>query len=560
MLEKVPLLVVAAATSTVALWAHRSAQAVWSTKELPLAPRLVNAIVSYVWYLEKTLWPTDLAAFYPHRQESWLWGSLLVSGSVLATLTIVPWASARRWPWLAVGWLWFLGTLVPVIGLVQVGMQARADRYTYVPHIGLLIALVWTAAALLARLRVPGGLQAAAAVTCLAALSCLTWVQVQYWRNSETLWGHALAVTSDNQVAHCNMGNYFVDQGLAHKDVALLARAGEHFDRAIAIGPEDYRLRHDRGMLFLLLGQPQRAAEQFAAATQQNLADSKPLHYLAKAQLEVGRPADAEKSLRRGLAIKPRNADARALLGTALWRQGRHHAAAVQWEAALQVDPGEPEALSGLALLMLRQRNAEEAAQALSAAVQSDPSPARWSLLGVALGRVARWQEAAMAQTEAVKAEKERWWSLAQPPRAELALYRRRLAYALHEAGQTDAAAREYAAATALDPGWPQAALSQSWRLATDPDSAARDPQEAVELAQQACQAQLQPSAKSLDTLAAALAAAGQYPQAVTAARRALAQASPVQAPAMVLRLKQYEQGKAFVASKGDAPTKEVWP
>src|SRR5262249_26442265 len=144
------------------------------------AARLANAVQSYGWYLARTFWPTDLAAFYCHPRDNWQWGPVLLSGAVLLVVTGVALVRARQWSWL-------LGTLLPVIGLVQVGGQARADRYVYVPHLGLFVALVWSGAALLQRLRVPGAVQTVLAGLCLLLSAALTWAQVGHWRSSETL-------------------------------------------------------------------------------------------------------------------------------------------------------------------------------------------------------------------------------------------------------------------------------------------------------------------------------------------------------------------------------------
>src|SRR5262249_33931188 len=154
--------------------------------------RLANAVVSCGWYLEQTFWPTGLAVYYHHPKDGWQWPPVLLASAILASVSVLAVLMARRSPWLIVGWLWFLGTLVAVLGLVQVGDQARADRYTYVPHIGLFIALVWTTAAILERLRVPVWLCGGLAAACLLPLTAATWVQVGCWRNPETLWTQAV--------------------------------------------------------------------------------------------------------------------------------------------------------------------------------------------------------------------------------------------------------------------------------------------------------------------------------------------------------------------------------
>jgi tetratricopeptide (TPR) repeat protein len=554
LLEKVPLLLAAAGASMVMIAAQRSAHALYGLGGLTVPARLANAVVSYGWYLETTFWPTRLGLFYPHAGENWQWAPVLGWAAVLVALTVAALAVARRWPWLTVGWLWFLGTMVPVIGLVQAGAQGRADRYTYVPHIGLFVALVWGGAALLSRLRVPAVAQAVVASACLAILAVLTSGQVEFWRDPGTLWEHTLTVTSHNYRAHFNLANYLAGRGLNEKDPALLGRAAEQYRRAVAIQAEDFRLRHNFGMLLLIRGDADRAVREFAEAARQNPRDEDALCKLAAAQLEAGKAVEAEQSLLRALALNPRSPVPRALLGTALWRQGQGDAAMSQWQTAVRANPNEPEALTGLALLMLQKQHPEGAVQALQVALQVEPTPLRLSLRGVALGRMGHWHEAAGAHGQAVAAEESRQALLAKPTCSKLALYRRRLGYALYAGRQTAAAAREYAAANDLDPRWPRTAVARAWRLATDPDEAARDPDEALELAGQACQAEADPPAEALDALAAAQAAAGHYDEAAATARRALGKASPGQVKPIGARVQLYEHGKPFVAGKSETP------
>jgi tetratricopeptide (TPR) repeat protein len=561
LLEKVPLLAAAAGASAVAVVAQRSSGALVPTGLLTVPARLANAVTSGGWYLEKSFWPTRLAIFYPHTYGRWQLGSVLGWAAVLLTVTGVAVAAWRRWPWLGVGWLWFLGTLVPVLGLVQAGGQGRADRYAYVPHIGLLLALSWGVAALLARWPLPAAAKGLFAAACLIPLAALTWVQVGYWRDSRTVWEHALAVTIDNERARFELASYLYNQGnacgrqgIAEADPALLTRAQQHYAEAIALWPNDFFFRYNFGMLLLARGDADGAAQQLKAAVRlkQNADDA--LHNLGVAHLLACRPADAERSLRRALEVNPAAADTRAQLGTALWRQGRHDDAVAQWQASLRAAPQEPEALTGTGVWLLRQRQPDAAVQQLTAAAQLSPSAARWSLVGRALGRLGRWPEAVRAHALSVQMEQTRQRMLARPAPAELALYQRRLAHALQAAGDAIAATREYAEADKLDPGWPQSAATQAWRLATHADPAVRDPDEAQELAAQACQAQADPPAEALDGLAAAQAAAGQYGEAAATARRALAKAPPALARLIRQRARLYQNGRAFVADKAQAP------
>jgi tetratricopeptide (TPR) repeat protein len=204
--EKLPLLALAALASGAAVWAQRQSGSVATIEQLPLGLRLSNAAVSYVRYLAKTVWPANLAVFYPfplHGIPAWK-----VAASLLV-LTAASWLALvvrRGHPWLTVGWSWYVLTLLPVIGIVQVGMQAMADRYLYVPMIGLLIALTWECGEIGARSRLWARSLPMAALLVAAACAVLSWRQIHYWTDGVTLFTHALAATEDNFTAHNNLG------------------------------------------------------------------------------------------------------------------------------------------------------------------------------------------------------------------------------------------------------------------------------------------------------------------------------------------------------------------
>ncbi len=271
LLEKTPLFVLALGASVAAILTQRSAGFLAPISDTSWTARLANVPVSYVWYLEKTFWPSGLAIFYPHPRDNWHWGPVLVSLTVLLAVTVVALLRARTWPWLLVGWLWFLGTLVPVIGLVQIGAQARADRYTYIPHIGLFLALVWTAAELLERLRLPGvgpawrTLPVLAAV-CLLLLAAATWVQVGYWRDSVTIWTRTVAVTSNNQSAHYNLAMSLWNQAQEKGDLQLLAQVEFHLEQAIRIDPEVRVCHENLAQLLRIQGRWKEAAQELKEA------------------------------------------------------------------------------------------------------------------------------------------------------------------------------------------------------------------------------------------------------------------------------------------------------
>jgi hypothetical protein len=221
--EKLPLFALAGLSCWLTVAAQTWGGAVQPLHHLPFPARVANALVAYVAYLGKTFWPTDLAVYYP--LDTVPPGQAAGAALLLAVLTLLALREARRRPYLLVGWLWFLGALVPVIGLVQVGDQARADRYTYVPHLGLFVALVWGAADLLAALRVPVAAQALLASIVLAGCAALTWAQVGHWKDTLTLWEHSLRVTGPNYRGEAGLGYTLYERGRLEEAIPHLSAA-----------------------------------------------------------------------------------------------------------------------------------------------------------------------------------------------------------------------------------------------------------------------------------------------------------------------------------------------
>jgi tetratricopeptide (TPR) repeat protein len=305
-LEKIPLIALSAMSSTVTFLAQRGALG-W-TEQLPMLARINNAIVTYIVYMRQMFWPAKLAAFYPHpesRLPSWEIGLAL---AVLIGLTAAAILVRRKAPYFITGWLWYLGMLVPVIGLVQVGWQGHADRYTYLPQIGLYIAGTWAVADLSSLWRHQRILLAAAALLVIAALSWGAWIQTSYWRDSETLFTHALAVTKSNDVAENNLGIIFLEKGKLDEAISRL-------QAAIDLRPENGPAHNN----------------------------------LAKALLQKGELAQAMVHYRKFLEIEPQNVEARNILGTALIQQGHVREAVEQWEDALASQPENGNAANNLA-------------------------------------------------------------------------------------------------------------------------------------------------------------------------------------------------------------------
>jgi tetratricopeptide (TPR) repeat protein len=561
LLEKLPLFALAAGASWLAVITQRHANALVPAEIAPLPARLANAVVSCAWYLEKTFWPAGLAVFYPHPFTDWTWGPVIAAGVVLALVSLVVAVLSRRMPWLPIGWLWFLGTLAPVIGLVQVGMQARGDRFVYVPHIGLFVALVWTAAAVLERLRAPATVQAVLAGGILAVLTVLTARQVTFWHDTRTIWAHALAVTSDNHRGHANLAVHLA--GLARSERSLqeartiLEEAREHAAKAVALAPTG-EYQYNLGVVCLYQGDLTAAGEAFGAAVQQDPNHVDWWHNLGVVRLKQRRPVEAARALERALALErelgPKSgseadsgrANTWANLGMAHWQQGQRARARACWDEALRLSPAEAVALCGQGMRLLQEGQVKRAVESFTAAVRAAPGMAQaQSNLGVALGRLDDWSAAAHHR-QAIALETDRLSVQTMPDHADLALYRRRLAFTLMAFAQDREAAKESREALKLDPTWPARCTAEAWNLATAPDREAGDAATAYELASQACHATAEPSAEALDALAAAEAAAGRYAAAVKTARKALLRAAPGLARQIERRLERYEQGKAY--------------
>jgi protein O-mannosyl-transferase len=269
--EKLPLLLLAAASCIVTSAAQRPSIAV--SECLPLSSRIANALVSYVAYIGQFFYPVDLAAFYPHPRDGLPMWKIAAALLVLAGVSVAAWIGRRRFPFLLVGWLWYLGMLVPVIGLVQVGDQASADRYTYLPGIGLCIALAWGAAAvgqtLLSatsksehvthnNLRLTGYSSIASALA-LVMLAAIAWQQTTYWRNSTALWVRALTCTTRNATAQYNLGVTLAQRG----DTATAIRC---FQNALAIQPRSADAENDLGVVLAMSGRLDEAVPHFQAA------------------------------------------------------------------------------------------------------------------------------------------------------------------------------------------------------------------------------------------------------------------------------------------------------
>ena len=282
--EKIPLLVLSAAVSVVTFFVHKKVGATASLDIFPVAMRFENALVSYAVYIVKMFWPSNLAVFYPYSRQS-----LAVPATFAVIAIVVITVMARLRPYLIVGWLWYLVTLAPVIGIVQVGAQARADRYTYIPMIGLSIALVWGLAEILAPWP---QLQRVLAYAACAACAVLTWSQVRYWQDGVSLFRHAVDVTTDNYAARFNLAAALDERGDRAEGAGELAEA-------VRIQPKFAAARAELGQLLAKQGRLPEALMQLHAAADLNPADASTHYRLGTVLGESGNERDAASEFKK---------------------------------------------------------------------------------------------------------------------------------------------------------------------------------------------------------------------------------------------------------------------
>jgi len=354
LLEKVPFLLLSIVLCVVAITAQQRGASVSSLEKLSLTARCLNAILVYVVYLSKTIWPQDLAVFYPHPGETFALAQVAVAALLLAAVTAVAIAQSRKRPYLLVGWLWYLGTLVPVIGIVQIGAQQMADRYTYVPLIGIFVAMTWLAAAAvgegwLRRFALP-----VLSFAVLAAFAMVAWRQTANWRNSITLFEHTLAVTENNYFAHNNLG------AALHRsrqvDAAIL-----HYQAALRIQPSHAMAHFNLGNAYRDRLQLEKAIDHFQRALR-----FEPDHIMASVNLaniyhQQGRSAEAIAQYEKAILLDRENVEAHNNLGVVLYERKQFDEAIAHYRQALRVAPEYAVAHENLAVALQKQGRHQEA-------------------------------------------------------------------------------------------------------------------------------------------------------------------------------------------------------
>ncbi len=330
--EKIPLFILVFLLSVTAITAQQSKGAVQTLEYFPFHFRIYNALITYVTYIAKTVWPSHLSIYYPHPGNTLLLWQVAGAASLLIVITVMVIRISGRYPYAVVGWFWYLGTLVPVIGLVQVGTQAMADRYTYIPLIGLFIIVAWGISDIAGDWKYRKAVLVAFAVIVLSALGVRTATQVGYWQNDVALYANAIRVDDRNDLAHNNLGVAL--DAMGRRDQAI-----SHYRKSVEINPLNVNAFNN----------------------------------LANVLADKGRLGEAEKYYRKALRIEPENEVFLYNLGALYIRQGKTKMALEQFAEALRIKPDFAKVYNHMGVVLARQGKLEKARIFFLKAIQIDP-------------------------------------------------------------------------------------------------------------------------------------------------------------------------------------------
>ncbi len=564
LVEKIPFFVLAAASCVVTYFAQTVA--IQPTVQLTLLLRVENALTSYMVYLGQMFWPSGLAVLYPFAPGGPRMSEALLSLALLAGISTVAFLLRRRCPYFLIGWLWYLIMLVPVIGIVQVGLQTHADRYTYLPHIGLYLLLAWTTVDWCAGWRYCRVVLVGSSTIILAALILCARKQATYWRDSESLWTHTLACTSDNPNACYNLGSALLEKDDVDKAI-------RQFQRALQMDPDYAETHNNLGDALLQQGKVDEAITQFQMALKIEPGLMQPYYNLGNALLQQGKVDEAVVQFQKALKINPSYADAQNNLGNALLQKGEVDEAIAHDQEALRINPDFADAHNNLGNALLQKGDVDGAFAQFQQALQIKPNYAEAHYnLGNALlkmGRMAdaivQFQQALQIKPDYAKAHNNLGSVLLQKGQVDEAIAhdqealrikpdfadaQNNLANALLQKGQVDEAIAHFHQALQLKPDFAEAQNNLAWLLATSPQASLRNGNQALALAQRANQLTGNGNPVILTTLAAAYAEAGRFSDAVSTAQRALqlaeAQSNTALADAVRSQLKFYQAGIPF--------------
>jgi tetratricopeptide (TPR) repeat protein len=425
LVEKIPFFLLTAISCIITYFAQRN-EAVASLSKVPLQLRFENSITAYTSYLFKTFWPTHLSVFYPlPGQIPWL--VVAASAALLIFISALVWLERKRQPWLLVGWFWFAGTLVPVIGLVQVGDQAMADRYTYFPLIGIFIAVTFAFEKWMSRFRFQKIAGVVASGVILSACLALTENQLRYWHDSESLFTHALAVTKDNALAHLNLGAAFEENGKS-------AEALSQYQQALALNPQRYEADNNIGKLLYEMNKPQEALGYCFKAVELNPKRASSHNSLGLVLVALNRFDEAMGQFSVAAHLDANYAAPRFQTGRTLLKLGRDAEAMPFFNEALQIEPDNFQMLIFVARVLASDENSQvrNGSEALALAdrankLANEAQPVALDTLAMACAEAGRFDEAVQIQQQAVKlAESAGQNDDAVPMQQRLQLYKNR--------------------------------------------------------------------------------------------------------------------------------------
>jgi len=425
--EKVPLFLLTAGACVVTWVIAQRDGTIQSTRLIPLGVRFSNAFVSYATYLVQLVYPAKLAVFYPYPAP----GPLQTTAAIVTVLVISVLVLRSHLPYLFMGWFWYLGTLVPMIGIAQAGAQSHADRYTYIPFIGISVILAWGLTAFAMRWQRGPAVLAGIAITACTGWMIVTWQQIGYWKNSETLFGHALDVTTGNYVAHNNYGHALRERGstgeaISHFRMALQIRpddleahtnlgeallaegrteeAAPELLESLRLNPTQPEAHIDLGVLLDRLGRTEEAAKQYQQAVDLKPEDAVAHSGLGSMLVSLRETDAGLRELYMGLQLDPNDADGHYNLGVVLATLGRIDEALAEFSEAVRLKPGDPKAHYNLGTALAAKGRMNEALGEFMATLRLKPTDANAELnLGKVLANLARYDEAAAHFSEALR-------------------------------------------------------------------------------------------------------------------------------------------------------------
>ena len=364
--EKIPLFILSFASSIVTYLVQKNSGAVSSLVSIPFHVRIANALISYVGYIGKMLWPHNLAVLYPYPSSIAFW-KIIGAGVFLIMVSVFVFRVLKSKPYLAVGWLWYLGTLVPVIGIVQVGSQALADRYTYVPLIGIFIMIAWGISDLASKRRYRKFGLFTVAASILSLLIITSRMQVSYWSDSVTLFEHTIHVTGENSIAQLDLGEALAEKGHVEK-------AAIHYKDALKISPDLAGAHFNIGVYFREKGKLDEAVNHFSKVLQSKPGSADALYELGDTLERKGNVSGAVEHYLEAIKLRPGYAKAYNNLGVILASQGKAEGAIRFFAKALRINPGYAGAHYNLGKIYANLNDPEKAISHYKKAVQLDPN------------------------------------------------------------------------------------------------------------------------------------------------------------------------------------------